>query len=477
MMMEICITYPTPEGSRDLKLRDIDKITIGRSADADLCLDDTNVSRIHATIYRERDKIWIIDENSTNGTFVNGIKVPPEGKPLKHGDRIRIGLYTELLLQIITPKNTQILSPSAQKPVLPVALITVSFLIFVLAILYIILNMLSDITKTDKTIREPAAEQRNIRQTRQYPENKSESTISTGKSSSTNFPDDNNLLPSNPTLDNSLSLSPSPSKPKRRFSEMNEAEKDQYVREKAEKISRIIGNQTSEPIPTEAVRAIRVHLQGYINRIRSNRSDNCQQGLFTRSDTVTILERARKNAPFIIRSFYSEGLDPQIGLYIAMIESEHCPCLQSPTGALGMFQFVRSTGREFGLQIKQDASPSNPDERCNPEKSARAAARYLKSLISRFGSGPMSFPLAIASYNSGQGGLSQNLEKALKTAANQERSFWTLVSNQTILEGKVGEQFRKENVKYVPKFFAAAIIGENPQDFGINMAPLSTYTN
>ncbi|RMG04150.1 MAG: FHA domain-containing protein [Acidobacteria bacterium] len=475
MMMEIWITYPTPEGSRDLKLRDIDKITIGRSAEADLCLDDTNISRIHATIYRERDKIWIIDENSTNGTFVNGIKVPPEGKPLKHGDRIRIGLYTELLLQTATPKNTQNLSSPAQKPLLPATLIIVSFLIFLSALSFIIFSAVTDITKNDKITSDPTAEQRNINKSREYRENKSESTISNAKSSLTNSADDNNLLSSNTIVDNSSSLSLSRSK--RKFLEMSEAEKDQYVREKAEKISRIIGNQTSEPIPTEAVRTIRVHLQGYINRIRSNRLDNCQQGLFTRSDTVTILERARKNAPFIIRSFYSEGLDPQIGLYIAMIESEHCPCLQSPTGALGMFQFVRSTGREFGLQIKQDASPSNPDERCDPEKSARAAARYLKSLISRFGSGPMSFPLAIASYNSGQGGLSQNLEKALRTAANQERSFWTLVSNQTILEGKVGEQFRKENVKYVPKFFAAAIIGENPQDFGINMAPLSTYTN
>jgi membrane-bound lytic murein transglycosylase MltF len=195
-----------------------------------------------------------------------------------------------------------------------------------------------------------------------------------------------------------------------------------------------------------------------------------------RSDMTTVIERASRNAPFVIRSFYAEGLDPQIGLYIAMIESEHCPCLQSPTGALGMFQFIRATGREYHLQIKENGSPSNPDERCQPEPAARAAAQYLKYLTGRFGTGPMSFPLAIASYNSGQGGLSQNLEKALKTAAGEERSFWTLVANQVAFQGGIGEQFRKENVKYVPKFFAAAIIGENPQDFGINARPLSTYT-
>jgi hypothetical protein len=141
-----------------------------------------------------------------------------------------------------------------------------------------------------------------------------------------------------------------------------------------------------------------------------------------------------------------------------------------------MFQFVRGTGREYNLQVKNDASPANPDQRCEPEPAARAAAQYLKYLTGRFGTGPMSFPLAIASYNSGQGGLSQNLEKALKAAAGQDRSFWTLVANQVAFEGGIGEQFRRENVKYVPKFFAAAIVGENPQDFGIEMQPLSTYT-
>ncbi|MDQ3089490.1 MAG: hypothetical protein M3Q78_13025, partial [Acidobacteriota bacterium] len=58
----------------------------------------------------------------------------------------------------------------------------------------------------------------------------------------------------------------------------------------------------------------------------------------------------------------------------------------------------------------------------------------------------------------------------------QDRSFWTLAANRTALEGKAGKQFNAENIKYVPKFFATAIIGENPQDFGVNLQPLSTYT-
>jgi membrane-bound lytic murein transglycosylase D len=179
------------------------------------------------------------------------------------------------------------------------------------------------------------------------------------------------------------------------------------------------------------------------------------------------LQRASKNAPFINSAFYAEGISPEIGLYVAMIESEHCECLESPTRAKGMFQFLASSSPDYGLR---------PEDRCLPEPSAKAAAKYLKSLTGRFGTGPMSVPLAIASYNSGQGGLSKNLESALRAASSQQRSFWTLVANQVAFEGRIGEQFRRENVKYVPKFFAAAIIGENPADFGINMQPLSTYT-
>jgi hypothetical protein len=100
----------------------------------------------------------------------------------------------------------------------------------------------------------------------------------------------------------------------------------------------------------------------------------------------------------------------------------------------------------------------------------------MKTLTTRIGTGPLSIPLAIASYNSGEGGLGQNLKSALTAKESQERSFWTLVANKDVMSGKVGEQFRKENIKYVPKFFGAAILGENPRDFGINMVQLSSYT-
>ena len=131
-----------------------------------------------------------------------------------------------------------------------------------------------------------------------------------------------------------------------------------------------------------------------------------------------------------------------------------------------MFQFLASSAPDYGL---------DPVKRCDPDESSKAGAKYLKSLIARYGTAPDSVPLAIASFNSGQGNLSQNLDKVLAQAVGQDRSFWTLVANRNLVQGRAGEQFNNENIKYVPKFFATAIIGENPADFGINVQPLSTY--
>jgi len=251
---------------------------------------------------------------------------------------------------------------------------------------------------------------------------------------------------------------------------MSDDEKRKFIAHESVWIARMIGNRTGEAVTPEAVERIKSFVDSYAKRLKSPKPTGmCNM----RADLTSVLERASKNAPFIVPAFNSEGLAPQMGLYLAMIESEHCVCLQSPTGPLGMFQFTKATAIGFGLDARPGASPTNPDERCQPEPAAKAAAKYMKFLAGRYGTGPLSFPLAIASYNSGEGGLSRNLSTAMQTAIGQERSFWTLVANQ----GKLSEQFQKENVKYVPKFFAAAIVGENPTVFGVNLPPLSSNSN
>jgi len=478
-MLEVFLTYPTPEGSREIAVEG-EKMSFGRGSEADYRFNDDGLSRLNSTIYRDGERVWIVDENSTNGTSVNGERVQASGTPLRNGDSIKIGHYTNLIVRmnekqaaqssnyINNPqKNIAATDSSMGFPMLiPLAITGFALLIIGVSAIFIGYKVFGSsdsavVYKTDDSF--DAAEdsvsddEENKNKPQKTPKPEKSPATST-KTETTNANEDSVVLNSG----NTVALPTG-----KKYQAMSEDEKNKYIAAKAEKVARIIGNQKSEPIPADAVQEIKKYINGYTSRLAKAKNDNCSQGGWVSSDFTTVLERATKNAPFIIHHFNAEGIDPQLGIYVAMIESEHCTCLESPTHAKGMFQFLASSAPDYGL---------SSDQRCEPDPAARAAAKYLKSLIGRFGTAPDSVPLAIASYNSGQGNLSKNLDKIMAAAANQNRSFWTLVANKNILEGNAGKQFNNENIKYVPKFFATAIIGENPQDFGVNLQPLSTYT-
>ncbi len=65
---------------------DGERTTFGRGSEADYRFEDSGLSRLHATVYRDGDRVWVVDENSTNGTFVNGERVAGAGTPLRSGD-------------------------------------------------------------------------------------------------------------------------------------------------------------------------------------------------------------------------------------------------------------------------------------------------------------------------------------------------------------------------------------------------------
>ncbi|MDQ6788563.1 MAG: FHA domain-containing protein [Acidobacteriota bacterium] len=478
-MIEVVLTYPTPEGSQEIAVEG-EKMSFGRGTEADFRFPDDGLSRLHSTVYRDGNRVWIVDENSTNGTFVNGERVSGGGTPLRSGDQIKIGNFTKLNVRISEKQTAQnnssagnvsksvAASGASPNRTMLITLAVTGCALLIIGVSVIFIGFKAFGGGSDKEIVYKSDETSVADDSSSNAEDnksKREKTPKPQKTSSSSSLDSNTSLPNSTESSGGTNAVALPTGKK--YQAMSDDEKNRYIAAKAEKVARIIGNQASEPIPPAAVQEIKRYVGGYVSRLAKARNDNCSQGGWISSDFNTVLERATKTSPFINRYFNAEGIDPQLGIYVAMIESEHCTCLESPTHAKGMFQFLASSAPDYGLSA---------DQRCEPEAAAKGASRYLKSLIGRFGTAPDSVPLAIASYNSGQGNLSKNLDKVFAAAASQSRSFWTLMANKNIMEGSAGKQFNNENIKYVPKFFATAIIGENPQDFGVNLQPLSTYT-
>jgi pSer/pThr/pTyr-binding forkhead associated (FHA) protein len=484
--VEVFITYSTDECLQEVAIPN-GSLTFGRG-DADLRIADEGLSRVNSTIYREDDQIWIIDENSTNGTFVNGERTNPNGTILKNGDAISVGNFTKIKVKFETAqqiKQTQsvVNKPQTAEPSSKafslIAIGITLFAVLVIGISAAVIGVKMFGSKTEvvqnnddnyPTVSDKDFDEEDKKTSNS---NSTPTPTKTPKTQSTQQVESNTNLTNSPEAKGDTT---SPNIPTgKKYSEMSDSEKRSYIESRAKKVAQMIGNRDSGAIPPLAIDNIKRFLEGYSQRVRSSRKDNCNAGSWVSSDMTTVLERASKNAPFIIHAFNSQGIDPQIGLYLAMIESEHCRCLQSRTGPLGMFQFTYATGAAYfepSTGIRKGASPTNEDDRCKPEPAAHAAAKYMKFLQGRYGTDPSSVPLAIGSYNSGEGGLSKNLQTALQSNTGLPRDFWALIANGD----KLSKQFQAENFKYVPKFFAAAIIGENPQDFGVNLQPLSTYT-
>ncbi|MBC7367859.1 MAG: lytic transglycosylase domain-containing protein [Undibacterium sp.] len=110
--------------------------------------------------------------------------------------------------------------------------------------------------------------------------------------------------------------------------------------------------------------------------------------------------RAAALLPLLRAAFIAEGIPPEL-VWLAEAESTFNPSARSPVGARGLYQLMPDTAKELGL------STFLPDDRTDPEKSARAAARLLRANYEKFGS----WPLALAAYNAGAGRVTRLLEK------------------------------------------------------------------
>lgn len=143
-----------------------------------------------------------------------------------------------------------------------------------------------------------------------------------------------------------------------------------------------------------------------------------------------------------IREVFADNGIPEELINVAMIESSFQPNAGSSKGAVGMWQFMKSTAKLYGLNVC-----AKKDERRDPLLSSKAAALHLKDLYNVFGD----WFLALAAYNAGPGAISRLVNKHGKA------DFWELVRS-----GKLTQ----ETARFVPKFIAVSLILNDLNHYG-----------
>lgn len=164
------------------------------------------------------------------------------------------------------------------------------------------------------------------------------------------------------------------------------------------------------------------------------------------------LDRFEPNEKIIREILRDEGMPEEL-MALAMIESGFNHKARSPMGAVGIWQFIKSTAENYGLSVGQVT-----DDRKDLILSTLAAARHLKDLYEIYGD----WYLALAAYNAGPGTVDRLMAR-LGT-----NDFWEISRSGRLCQ---------ETTRYVPKFIAAAIIMKNPKRYGFEqeVALDSTY--
>ena len=159
-----------------------------------------------------------------------------------------------------------------------------------------------------------------------------------------------------------------------------------------------------------------------------------------------MLKRSRRIFEQIVPILQLHGI-PEDLKYLMAIESNLDPKALSPAGAAGLWQFMKASGREYGLVIDEEV-----DERYNIEKATEAACAYLKTAYSKFGS----WMNVAAGYNGGMAGLAKKLSDQKQDDA---MDLWMV----------------EETSRYMYRVLVAKMFFENPSSFGFTISPADYY--
>lgn len=164
------------------------------------------------------------------------------------------------------------------------------------------------------------------------------------------------------------------------------------------------------------------------------------------STTMLLIKRANRYFPIIEPILKANGI-PDDFKYLAVIESHLDPRVTSPARAVGMWQMLEGTAKQYGLTITPTV-----DERCHVEKATEAACRYLKAAYDKYGD----WATVAASYNAGMGRISGEL---VKQDSDNSFDLWLV----------------EETSRYVYRIMAIKEIFENPYKYGFVLRAQDLY--
>ena len=153
----------------------------------------------------------------------------------------------------------------------------------------------------------------------------------------------------------------------------------------------------------------------------------------------------------LVENIFAEFNLPSDLVNLSLVESGFNPYAYSRAKATGPWQFMKGTGKVYGLRIDHYV-----DERRDPIKSTVAAARYLRDLYDLFGT----WPLAMAAYNAGEGKVQRALHK---------------IQGETFSDISKTKLIRQETKQYVPRIMAATVIARSPEQYGFGQTTATPH--
>lgn len=200
------------------------------------------------------------------------------------------------------------------------------------------------------------------------------------------------------------------------------------------------------------------------------------------STTMLLIKRANRYFPMIVPILKENGV-PEDFKYLAVIESSMNPRAISVAKAVGLWQFMPATAKQYGLEISSEV-----DERYNIEKSTEAACKYLKSAYAKYGN----WKDVALSYNGGMGRITGELEKQLVYSGldlwlveETARYYFRMLAIKEIFENPYKYGFViKSNQLYKPMEFDKVVVSESITDMtsfaknkGITYAQLKDFNS